>query len=175
MKTRASRKPEIDVGLYFLSVNAAPDQTFTLQAIADVCGVSRERISQIEKEALVKIKRAFEERGFGKKQCSGRLVKNDMSVGDSEAFVCVWCGATFDASEAAPGQRCTRSYAPPENSNGLFTGDRVGQTSVGARAILCGLREKADGVGGPSAPRKRSRRGESAAPHITNPHQEVQP
>jgi len=33
---------------------------------------------------------------MNKHRCQGVLIENDMSQGDIDAFVCVWCGTTYD-------------------------------------------------------------------------------
>ena len=54
----AEGRLQFDVGLEIMLRHRLPGETFTLEAIAQVCGVSRERIRQIERDA----KRKFMDR-----------------------------------------------------------------------------------------------------------------
>jgi len=42
------------------------DDPATLEALADEMGITRERVRQIQQEALIKLKRSFASRGLGR-------------------------------------------------------------------------------------------------------------
>ena len=49
---------EVDLGLSVLCAIRQPGETFTFEVIAEACGVSKERIRQIEVGALDKLARS---------------------------------------------------------------------------------------------------------------------
>jgi hypothetical protein len=146
-------------------------------------------VNDAEKRAIENIQQRFVRPGTGRsvpgaaaprsgaaRPCSGRLVKNEKSSSDvADALVCMWCGATFEATaKTVLGQPCKRSYLPVKH-NGLFTQDRAAEAS-GGRALRRDTRDNFD-TGGLSKPRTRSRRDErrkAAAPRRLR-SKEVQP
>lgn len=52
-----TKQNKIDVGISVLCALASPGQTLTYQAIAEVCDCHRNRIMDIEKKALAKLRR----------------------------------------------------------------------------------------------------------------------
>ena len=59
-----SRRACIDLGLEVIEALRVPGESLSLQAIADVCGCSQQRIRQIEQRALAKLRRAAAARGL---------------------------------------------------------------------------------------------------------------
>lgn len=57
MRGKRTNGAEIDLGLALLSVVRHPGECLTQQDVAAWCGCSRQRIEQIEKQALRKIRR----------------------------------------------------------------------------------------------------------------------
>jgi len=56
-RCRSGRGRRIDLGLAIARCHAVPGRGMTLQQLAAFCGVSHQRISQIEQQALDKLRR----------------------------------------------------------------------------------------------------------------------
>jgi DNA-directed RNA polymerase sigma subunit (sigma70/sigma32) len=56
-KKTKTKKQLVDQRLHNMVMKSRPEQTFTYQQIAEVSGLSHERVRQIELEALAKVKK----------------------------------------------------------------------------------------------------------------------
>jgi DNA-directed RNA polymerase sigma subunit (sigma70/sigma32) len=52
-----TKKQEVDIALHTMVMNSKPGTEFTYQEISHVCGLSHERVRQIEIGALSKVKK----------------------------------------------------------------------------------------------------------------------
>ena len=63
MKHSAVRKHSIDVGLAVMAACMKPGDAPSLSDIAEVCETTPQRIQQIEKQALLRVRRALQRLG----------------------------------------------------------------------------------------------------------------